>query len=137
LVEAVAGVAGVFIALMALGYAIYEGKVARDQAVEERRKQFDLSLLAEISRQWALTHTYQHVAGHIRALVRDSEELPLMRLGAGVGPPGEGQRLMRQLESALEPVGDPGGLAKQDLIRRAVQDRIDLELADAISSRLA
>lgn len=109
-VSAFSGLAGILIALVALGYSIWQANQTKLEAIQERRNEFELGLLAEIRRQMAVTG-FQHLAGYVGALVVDPEnetDIPMTRAKIGVKSTAEGKRKLAALkerakDSSLSP----------------------------------
>ncbi len=125
----------VTIALIALLYSIYQSSAVRREAILERRLQFELALLAELSRQWATTRTFGHLVGHLRALVTPTfNELHVTRAATGVAATEAGEERLRALRASAQDVPDDSSL--MDAQRAAVEDAITLEIAEAIDKRI-
>jgi hypothetical protein len=108
---------------------------AREEAAEERRLQYELGVLAEMSRQHGITGL-QHLGGYVRSLVRpDSpdEDLPLLRVLEDVFPTPVGEQKSRAIEEQLEGEG-LAARGTRDSRRTRVVGR---EIEDAIDRRMA
>lgn len=141
---AVAAVVAVLLALYAIRYAArlaqetreeaaLAAREARNEAAEERRLQFELTVLAEMSRQHGITGL-QHLGGPVRSIIRpDSpdEDLPLLRRLEDVHPTELGATKEREIEAALDLSG-AAGRGTRDLRRTRVVGR---EIEDAIDRR--
>ena len=101
----------------------------------ERRLQYELGVLAEMSRQHGITGL-QHLGGYVRSLVRpDSpdEDLPLLRVLEDVFPTELGARESRAIEDQIEGEG-LAARGTRDSRRTRVVGR---EIEDAIDRRMA
>lgn len=108
---------------------------AREQAARERRLQYELGVLAEMSRQHGITGLL-HLGGYARSLVRaDSpeEDLPLLRVLEDVFPTELGERKHREIEEQVEGEG-LAARGTRDSRRARVVGR---EIEDAIDRRTA
>ena len=108
---------------------------AREEFVRERRLQYELGVLAEMSRQHGITGL-QHLGGYARSLVRaDSpeEDLPLLRLLEDVFPTELGAEKSREIEEQIEGEG-LAARGTRDSRRTRVVGR---EIEDAIDRRMA
>ena len=79
---------------------------AREEAARERRLQYELGVLAKLSRQHGITGLL-HLGGYARSLVRaDSpEDLPLLRVLEDVFPTALGEQKHRAVEEQVEGEG--------------------------------
>ena len=87
--------------------ALAAAEEAREEAARERRLQYELGVLAEMSRQHGITGLL-HLGGYARSLVRaDSpeEDLPLLRVLEDVFPTELGERKHREIEEQVEGEG--------------------------------
>jgi hypothetical protein len=108
---------------------------AREEAALERRLQYELGVLAEMSRQHGITGLL-HLGGYVRSLIRaDSpeEDLPLLRVLEDVFPTELGERTSRELEDQV---------AGEGLAARGTRDSrrarvVGREIEDAIDRRMA
>ena len=108
---------------------------AREEAARERRLQYELGVLAEMSRQHGITGLL-HLGGYARSLVRaDSpeEDLPLLRVLEDVFPTELGERKHREIEEQVEGEG-LAARGTRDSRRTRVVGR---EIEDAIDRRMA
>ena len=108
---------------------------AREEAARERRLQYELGVLAEMSRQHGITGLL-HLGGYARSLVRaDSpeEDLPLLRVLEDVFPTELGERKSREIEEQVEGEG-LAARGTRDSRRTRVVGR---EIEDAIDRRMA
>ena len=106
---------------------------ARAEAAQERRLQFELSVLAEMARQHSITGL-QHLGGYARSIIRpDSpeEDLPLLRELEGIHPTGLGAAKDREIDAELDLSG-PVGRGTRDLRRTRAVGR---EIEDALDRR--
>jgi len=132
------------LALLAVWYASTQAAAAREQAAEaaqlaredaarERRLQYELGVLAEMSRQHDITGL-QHLGGYTRALVRadaPDDELPLLRTLMDVHPTELGAAKDREIEEQIEGEG-LAARGTRDSRRTRVVGR---EIEDAIDRR--
>ena len=108
---------------------------AREEAARERRLQYELGVLAEMSRQHGITGLL-HLGGYARSLIRaDSPEddLPLLRVLEDVFPTELGERTSREIEDQIEGEG-LAARGTRDSRRARVVGR---EIEDAIDRRMA
>lgn len=106
---------------------------AREEAARERRLQYELSVLAEMSRQHDITGL-QHLGGYTRALVRadaPDEDLPLLRTLMAVHPTELGAARSRAIDEEVEEAGI-AGRGTRDTRRARVVGR---EIEEAIDRR--
>jgi hypothetical protein len=143
-VTACASLVTALLALLAIWYAgrlaqrtreeaALAAQQAQIEAAEERRLQFELSVLAEMSRQHDITGL-QHLGGYARSIIRpDSPEddLPLLRTLEDVHPTELGAAKDRDIEAELDLSG-PAGRGTRDLRRLRAVGR---EIEDAIDRR--
>ena len=109
--------------------------LAREEAARERRLQYELGVLAEMSRQHGITGLL-HLGGYARSLIRaDSpeEDLPLLRVLEDVHPTELGERKSREIEEQVEGEG-LAARGTRDSRRTRVVGR---EIEDAIDRRMA
>ena len=145
-VVAVAVVVSAVLSLLAVRYATREAQrtreeaaaaaaEAREEAARERRLQYELGVLAEMSRQHGITGLL-HLGGYARSLIRaDSpeEDLPLLRVLEDVFPTALGEQKHRDLEEQIEGEG-LAARGTRDSRRARVVGR---EIEDAIDRRMA
>lgn len=115
--------------------ALVAAEQARAEAAIERRLQYELGVLAEMSRQHGITGLL-HLGGSVRSLVRpDSpeEDLPLLRVLEDVFPTDLGERKHREIEEQVEGEG-LAARGTRDSRRARVVGR---EIEDAIDRRMA
>ena len=108
---------------------------AREEAARERRLQYELGVLAEMSKQHGITGL-QHLGGYARSLIRaDSpeEDLPLLRVLEDVFPTALGEERSREIEEQVEGEG-LAARGTRDSRRTRVVGR---EIEDAIDRRTA
>lgn len=108
---------------------------AHEEAARERRLQYELGVLAEMSRQHGITGLL-HLGGYARSLIRaDSpeEDLPLLRVLEDVFPTELGERKHREIEEQVEGEG-LAARGTRDSRRTRVVGR---EIEDAIDRRTA
>jgi len=108
---------------------------ARVEAARERRLQYELGVLADMSRQHGITGM-QHLGGSIRSLIRaDSpdEDLPLLRVVEDVFPTHVGEKKSRAIEEQIEGEGLAARGTRDSRRSRAV----GREIEDAIDRRMA
>ncbi len=143
---ALAVVVSAVLSLLAVRYATREAQrtreeaaaaaaEARGEAARERRLQYELGVLAEMSRQHGITGL-QHLGGYARSLVRaDSpdEDLPLLRVLEDVFPTELGEEKRRALEEQIE--GE--GLAARGMRDSRRARVVGREIEDAIDRRMA
>ena len=144
-IVAVAVVVSAVLSLLAVRYASREAQrtreegataaaEARAEAAQERRLQYELGVLAEMSRQHGITGL-QHLGGYVRSLVRaDSpeEDLPLLRVLEDVFPTPLGEQRSRAIEEQVEGEG-LAARGTRDSRRTRVVGR---EIEDAIDRRM-
>ena len=132
------------LALLAVWYASRQAQLTREQAAQaaleareeaalERRLQYELGVLAEMSRQHDITGL-QHLGGYTRALVRadaPDDELPLLRRLMDVHPTELGAAKDREIEEQIEGEG-LAARGTRDSRRARVVGR---EIEDAIDRR--
>jgi hypothetical protein len=134
--SALTAVITLMVAILALAHSISATKEARQSAARERRLTFELGLLAEISRQYALTGTFQHVAGHLRALVTpDFHELEVLRAAARVSPSHKGEQRLGDLEAQAQTMATATDLTVQDAKRELIRSAVNNEIVSAIQRR--
>ncbi len=100
---------------------------AREDAARERRLQYELSVLAEMSRQHDITGL-QHLGGYTRALVRadaPDEDLPLLRTLMAVHPTELGAARSRAIDEEVEEAGLSGRGTRDTRRSRAVGREIE------------
>ncbi len=133
------------LALVAVRYAAREAQRTREQAAEaaleareeaarERRLQYELGVLAEMSRQHDITGL-QHLGGYTRALVRGDtpdDELPLLRTLMHVHPTEVGAAKDREIEEQIAGEGLAARGTRDSRRARAV----GREIEDAIDRRM-
>ena len=115
--------------------ALAAAEQAREEAARERRLQYELGVLAEMSRQHGITGLL-HLGGYARSLIRaDSpeEDLPLLRVLEDVFPTELGERKHREIEEQVEGEG-LAARGTRDSRRARVVGR---EIEDAIDRRTA
>jgi hypothetical protein len=115
--------------------ALAAAQQAREEAARERRLQYELGVLAEMSRQHGITGLL-HLGGYARSLIRaDSpeEDLPLLRVLEDVFPTELGERKHREIEEQVEGEG-LAARGTRDSRRARVVGR---EIEDAIDRRTA
>lgn len=115
--------------------AVAAAAQAREEAARERRLQYELGVLAEMSRQHGITGLL-HLGGYVRSLVRaDSpeEDLPLLRALEDVFPTELGERKQREIDEQVEGEG-LAARGTRDSRRSRVVGR---EIEDAIDRRMA
>jgi cell division protein FtsL len=115
--------------------ALAAAQEAREEAARERRLQYELGVLAEMSRQHGITGLL-HLGGYARSLIRaDSpeEDLPLLRVLEDVFPTELGERKHREIEEQVEGEG-LAARGTRDSRRTRVVGR---EIEDAIDRRTA
>ena len=115
--------------------ALSAAQQAREEAARERRLQYELGVLAEMSRQHGITGLL-HLGGYARSLIRaDSpeEDLPLLRVLEDVFPTELGERKHREIEEQVEGEG-LAARGTRDSRRTRVVGR---EIEDAIDRRTA
>ena len=108
---------------------------AREEAARERRLQYELGVLAEMSRQHGITGLL-HLGGYVRSLIRpDSpdEDLPLLRRLEDVFPTALGEQEHQAIEDQIEGEG-LAARGTRDSRRARVVGR---EIEDAIDRRTA
>lgn len=136
--SAYSGVFGTVLALAAFLYSLRQARKSELAGLNQRRTQFELNLLAEISRQLALTRTFPHVAGHLLALRASShvaDELTVLRAATQVDATPAGQAELTGLRNAAQASAPEAHQARQ-AAETAVLDRVVQELSTAIQSRL-
>jgi len=145
-VVALAVVVSAVLSLLAVRFATREAQRTREHAAAaaaearveaawERRLQYELGVLADMSRQHGITGL-QHLGGYVRSLIRaDSpdEDLPLLRVLEDVFPTHVGGEKSRDIEEQIEGEG---------LAARGTRDRrrarvVGREIEDAIDRRMA
>jgi hypothetical protein len=107
---------------------------AREEAARERRLQYELSVLGEMSRQHGITGLL-HLGGYARSLIRaDSppEELALLRTIEDIFPTEVGAAKAAAIEEEVDEQG-PAGRGTRDSRRSRVVGR---EIEDAIDRRM-
>ena len=115
--------------------ALSAAQQAREEAARERRLQYELGVLAEMSHQHGITGLL-HLGGYARSLIRaDSpeEDLPLLRVLEDVFPTELGERKHREIEEQVEGEG-LAARGTRDSRRTRVVGR---EIEDAIDRRTA
>ncbi|MDP9466708.1 MAG: hypothetical protein M3P31_05655 [Actinomycetota bacterium] len=145
-VTAVAVVVAAVLSLLAVRYATREAQrtreealaaaaEAREEAARERRLQYELGVLAEMSRQHGITGLL-HLGGYARSLIRaDSpdEDLPLLRVLEDVFPTELGQQKHRAIEEQIEGEGVAARGTRDSrrarVVRREIEDAIDRRMA--------
>ncbi len=136
--SAFSGVVGTVLALAAFAYSLAQARKAERAALRQRQLQFELSLLAEASRQFALTRTFAHIAGHLRALRASSQapdELRILRAATGVEPsPGGLADLAELRDNATRSA--PDDYQARQAAEVAVFDAVTREIDGAIQTRL-
>jgi hypothetical protein len=128
--SAFSGIAGIVLAITALCYSIWQSNQTKQDAIRERRVEFELGLLAEIRRQMAATG-FSHLAGFVGALVVDPSnetDIPMTRAKVGVKATAEGQRMLIDLVNRTK-----NASALPEL---ALQTAMEAEVDAAIQSRL-
>lgn len=96
--------ATVLAAMLALLSIVYSARLARkadERLLHERRLDFELTLLAEMSRQHAITGT-QHLTGYARALLpatAPDDDLPVLRAVVGVRVTEAGREELRHIKA--------------------------------------
>ena len=142
---AVAVLAGAALAVIALWYATRAAQRAREDAADaawdarqeaarERRLQYELGVLGEMSRQHGITGM-QHLSGYARSLVRtDSpdDELALLRHIEDILPTEVGADRAAVIDEEVDASG-PAGRGTRDARRSRVVGR---EIEDAIDRRM-
>lgn len=140
-----ATVLGLTVALLALWYATRQAQAARqeaataaqearEEAARERRLQYELGVLGEMSRQHGITGL-QHLGGYTRSLVRadaPDDELPLLRTLMDVHPTELGAEKDRAIDEQIEGEG-PAARGTRDNRRARAVGR---EIEDAIDRRM-
>lgn len=114
-------------------WAAQDALQAREEAARERRLQYELGVLAEMSRQHDITGL-QHLGGYTRALVRadaPDDELALLRTVMDVHPTEVGAAKDREIEEQI---------AGEGLAARGTRDSrrarvVGGEIEDAIDRR--
>jgi hypothetical protein len=132
-IGAFAGVAGVAIAVVALVYSVVQAKRLAEDSLRERRIEFELGLLAQMSQQWAASRTYAHLTDHLRALLPEkSGELPLTRQLTGVRPDAASHDALEAVKQRLPRniAGEPRALDE------ALSQALVAELQEAIARRV-
>ena len=107
---------------------------AREEAARERRLQYELGVLGEMSRQHGITGLL-HLGGYARSLIRaDSpdDELPLLRHLEDIFPTQAGAAKAAAIEEEVDEQG-PAGRGTRDSRRSRVVGR---EIEDAIDRRM-
>lgn len=144
-VSAGATVVAVLLAAFAVWYAARQAQrtreeaaalaaEAREQARTERRLQYELGVLAEMSRQHGITGLL-HLDGYVRSLIRaDSpdEDLPLLRKLADVFPTELGVALDATIDREVEALGAAARGTRDSRRSRAV----GREIEEAIDRRM-
>jgi hypothetical protein len=143
----VTAVATVTAAFLALASIVHAGRLAertrresaaaaqeaREDAARERRLQYELTVLAEMSRQHDITGL-QHLRGYTRALVRPDapdDDLPLLRHLVQAHPTELGAAKDRAIDEEIDGLG-PAARGTRDSRRARVVGR---EIEDAIDRR--
>jgi hypothetical protein len=131
----------VLAAVLALVSIIYSGALARKSsaaALAERRTDFELGLLADMSHQHSITGT-AHITGYCRALVRDANNSDdLLRATIGVHTNDATRRASDELERDVDDIValSDGQSQPRDVRENLRQVRIPSEIAEAIERRL-
>ena len=135
LVVAVATVLCAALAVVAIWYATRAAQRAREDASRERRLQYELGVLGEMSRQHGITGLL-HLGGYARSLVRadtPDDELALLRHLEEVFPTEVGAAKSAAIDEEVDASG-PAGRGTRDARRSRVVGR---EIEDAIDRRMA
>lgn len=120
--------ATVLAAVLALASIIYSGRQARKAEaalLQERRADFELGLLADMSRQYGITG-YNHLQGHLTALVRPSssdDDLPALRAYFQARPTPAGQAKLDGLRTS-----EDGANALRLVVGQEIQEAIERRL---------
>ena len=134
------------LAVVALRFAATQAQRTREEAAEQaergrsdaardRRLQFELTVLAEMSRQHDITGL-QHLHGYTRALIRsdaDEQDLPLLRALVDVHPTDAGRAKLKAVDADMEAQG-AGVRSNRDGLRSRAVGR---EIEEAIDRRTA
>lgn len=124
------GVVGVLIALSAFIYSLVQSDRTNRRAIQERRTEFELGLLAEIRRQMSITGL-QHLAGYVGALITDPEnkaDIPVLRAAVGTKATESGRIERDRISDTARGTGvDP---------RQALISHAEAEVDSAIQRRL-
>lgn len=123
-----ATVGAAVLALVSVVYSGCQARKAQRALLRERRADFELGLLAEMSRQFGIT-AVDHLHGHLWALIRQGsppDDLPVLRAHFGRYPTPEGQA---QLEATRES-------DRPEQQRAALHAVVRLEIEQAIERRL-
>lgn len=133
---ALATVTAAGLALISIVYSAAQARKAEAALLLERRLDFELTLLAEMSRQFSITGA-QHLSGYARALLPASapdDDLPVLRAFTGVrDTPACTARLQQVSEEAKggkSPID--ARFDAQDAVRQAIGE----EIVAAIDRRL-
>ena len=135
---AYSGVVGTVLALAAFLYSLAQARKAEAAALQQRQLQFELGLLAEATRQFALTGTYAHIVGYLRALRASSKapnELLVARAAASVESSPAGETRLAQLRRAAAAAATDNHQARQ-AAETAVAAAVTQELSETIQARL-
>lgn len=112
-----------------------QAELGRADAARDRRLQFELTVLAEMSRQHDITGL-QHLHGYTRALVRsdaDEQDLPLLRALVDVHPTEGGRAKLQAVDADAQAQG-AGVRSNRDGLRSRAVGR---EIEEAIDRRTA
>jgi hypothetical protein len=135
-ISAFSGVLGALFAAGAILYASRQTQSARRDLAHERRMDFELGVLAELSEQFATTGT-DHLRGHLLSLIReehDETDLPTLRalLGVRAGEVGKLQLAALKRLAAAEDPQQYSAFPRSQLVKSMIAREID----DAIVRRL-
>lgn len=134
--SSIAAVVTLIVAILALKHSVSAAESARQSAAQERRLAFELNLLAEISRQYALSGTFSHIAGHLRVLVSsDSSGLELLRAASRISPSHNGEQLLAELYTQADLLSSTINIPLQEAKKQLLKDAINEELVAAIQRR--
>ncbi len=128
----IAGVA----ALLAVLFAVWEARRSREDLQVERRTNFELGLLAQLSEQHSITGV-AHMAGHARALITPSasdDDIPVLRAHLGVRPTSAGEARRVELINAAK--RDKNEIDGRHAAQDAIRSEVGQEITTAIDRRL-
>lgn len=109
----------------------------RIDAAHERRVQWELSILAEMARQHAITGR-QHLSGYVRALIRSDapdDDLSLLRTLLGIYPTDLGRQKKNEIDAEVVERIDKE-TSRQYEAQRMYVAAVEREIEDAITQRL-
>ncbi len=125
------------LAVASIAYSARQARKAERALIRERRLDFELGLLAELSSQHALTGL-QHLQGHVRALLAgggEGDEMPVLRAYTGIASDAGAHAVLEEVRTVgrARVEGAVGRFAADDAVSAAV----GAEIADAIERRLS